>query len=199
MASSRWVACGKRGEGGESPPCFTPSEVNSFHAAPVGVLMQNGWRVRLLHVAEFMFVCLEWVVVIFGSVLCRRVSSVYFSMALPATPEAFGSLCTCFMCSISAAPPRYILWQSGQLTAFGPPISAACWNAGPSVVSKGQLRSIRTKSSPAVYRDLQGLKWDSSHFPEYVHVWRRYSTKHSELFLMSTSYSYSYRGDVWKM
>lgn len=45
---------------------------------------------------------------------------------LLATPEAFGSLCVCFMCSMRASPPRNILWQRGQEVAFGPPISAAC-------------------------------------------------------------------------
>lgn len=48
---------------------------------------------------------------------------------LLATPEAFGSLWVCFMCSISASPPRKSLWHTGQLVAFGPPIRAACcWN-----------------------------------------------------------------------
>lgn len=48
---------------------------------------------------------------------------------LLATPEALGSLWVCFMCSISASPPRKSLWHTGQLVAFGPPIRAACcWN-----------------------------------------------------------------------
>ena len=48
---------------------------------------------------------------------------------LLATPEAFGSLWVCFMCSMRASPPRKSLWQTGQLVAFGPPIRAACcWN-----------------------------------------------------------------------
>lgn len=48
---------------------------------------------------------------------------------LLATPEAFGSLWVCFMCSINASPPRKSLWHTGQLVAFGPPIRAACcWN-----------------------------------------------------------------------
>lgn len=48
---------------------------------------------------------------------------------LLATPEAFGSLWVCFICSMRASPPRKSLWQTGQLVAFGPPIRAACcWN-----------------------------------------------------------------------
>lgn len=37
-----------------------------------------------------------------------------------------GSLCECFICSISASAPRNSLWQIGQDVAFGPPINAAC-------------------------------------------------------------------------
>jgi len=45
---------------------------------------------------------------------------------LLATPEALGSLCVCFMCSMRASPPRNSLWQIGQDVALGPPIRAAC-------------------------------------------------------------------------
>jgi hypothetical protein len=45
---------------------------------------------------------------------------------LLATPEALGSLWVCFMCSMSASPPRNNLWQMGHDVAFGPPIRAAC-------------------------------------------------------------------------
>lgn len=62
----------------------------------------------------FFFLC--------NATVTKRGSSRY----LLATPEALGSLCVCFMCSISASPPRNILWQSGQEVAFGPPMSAAC-------------------------------------------------------------------------
>lgn len=45
---------------------------------------------------------------------------------LLATPEAFGSLWVCFICSIRASPPKNILWHRGHDVAFGPPIRAAC-------------------------------------------------------------------------
>lgn len=48
---------------------------------------------------------------------------------LLATPEAFGSLCVIFMCSMSASPPRHSLWHTGQLVALGPPMrELCCWN-----------------------------------------------------------------------
>ena len=36
------------------------------------------------------------------------------------------SLCTYFMCSMSASLPKKSLWQSEQQVVFGPPIRAAC-------------------------------------------------------------------------
>ena len=36
------------------------------------------------------------------------------------------SLCTYFMCSMSASLPKESLWQSEQQVVFGPPIRAAC-------------------------------------------------------------------------
>lgn len=48
---------------------------------------------------------------------------------LLATPEALGSLCVIFMCSMSASPPRHSLWHTGQLVALGPPMrELCCWN-----------------------------------------------------------------------
>ena len=45
---------------------------------------------------------------------------------LPGTPEAFGSLCTYFMCSINSSPEMQSFWQIGQQLGFGPPTNAVC-------------------------------------------------------------------------
>lgn len=49
-----------------------------------------------------------------------------FISNLLATPDAFGSLCVFFICSIRASAPKNSLWQIGQDVALGPPINAAC-------------------------------------------------------------------------
>ena len=48
---------------------------------------------------------------------------------LPGTPDAFGSLCTYFMCSIRSSPDMQSFWQMGQQLGLGPPTNAVCcWN-----------------------------------------------------------------------
>ena len=45
---------------------------------------------------------------------------------LPGTPDAFGSLCTYFMCSIRSSPEMQSFWQMGQQLGLGPPTNAVC-------------------------------------------------------------------------
>ena len=48
---------------------------------------------------------------------------------LPGTPDAFGSLCTYFICSMRDSPLTQSFWHSGQHAGLGPPTRAVCCKA----------------------------------------------------------------------
>ena len=67
------------------------------------------------------------------------------SRNLPGTPDAFGSLWTYFICSMSDSPLTHSFWQSGQHAGLGPPTKAVCWKAIPKEKVKNVLfKAINT-------------------------------------------------------
>ncbi len=73
------------------------------------------------------------------------IHGVITSAHLPGTPEALGSLCTNFMCSMRDSPLTHSFWHMGQQLGFGPPTKAVCYKQTP----KKYLRRVRFNLFPA--------------------------------------------------
>ena len=88
------------------------SQMTNVHEYLVALLSPH---LKKPHTFEIVATPLSW-----------KASKWQYSLDLPGTPEAFGSLCTYFMCSINSSPEMQSFWQIGQQLGFGPPTNAVC-------------------------------------------------------------------------